>query len=696
MKRSSILVLTFLALAMLLGPQESRATVPIQAWVPESLPLEIHFEYQLGDFVTEEQKQLVEKALNIVANYLKGFVRVKRPEDSGTLYLQQPCTMYMQWFEPVEKKECVGREIPPMCGSAATNPDFYGPSELCDQGRPNNCNTVGGGSGVSGVQYIIYVTATTTMGCSSGSVQYGEIASAIFCTKSPKDQRPTSGNVNICPAILDKVTGNGKEFYRLLDTLTHEIFHLIGFNPGNFPDFVDSSGNPIGEDKVVREENGVSSLITPNVLEQAKSHFGCDSISGVPLEASGGSGTADAHWSQDIFGPREVMLPTVGQERTVISRMTLAVLKDSGWYDIDYEKGEVGHFDFGGGMGCEVFQSCNAKQSVYYCNSEQKSKASVCSSDHYAVGACHTGALSNGQCSIVQPFSNMMCRDSAISEGDLGYNPSDWGQYFGQSSRCLPIAPEPKTWEVGVDSLSFYGLDLGGSAACFAMSCTEDGKKIKVFVGQESAECTEGGYIDASSLSSRLKQGRIGPCPPPSDICPSLGCKNDCSTHGDCFQGKCICYLGFHGDHCENEGVGPSSSASSASRPVLSNNANASEGGLDARSNISRQLSPDTPDALSEQNKSLPMKAIVISSLVGLGLVTGGIAAWLVWSKNSRGRFNRYRRHASSSQRSAEPSAVMQTTPSISHVAMGDLDGGNKGMKNMKLLYGNDIQLTPP
>jgi hypothetical protein len=37
-------------------------------------------------------------------------------------------------------------------------------------------------------------------------------------------------------------------------------------------------------------------------LNHAKEYFGCPSLTGVPLEENGGSGSAGAHWERIAFG----------------------------------------------------------------------------------------------------------------------------------------------------------------------------------------------------------------------------------------------------------------------------------------------------------------------------------------------------------------------------------------------------------
>ena len=42
-------------------------------------------------------------------------------------------------------------------------------------------------------------------------------------------------------------------------------------------------------------------MITPKVLSYARNHFNCPSLTGVPLENEGTSGSLGSHWEKDIF-----------------------------------------------------------------------------------------------------------------------------------------------------------------------------------------------------------------------------------------------------------------------------------------------------------------------------------------------------------------------------------------------------------
>ena len=79
-------------------------------------------------------------------------------------------------------------------------------------------------------------------------------------------------------------------------------------------------------------------MVTPRVVEEVRRHFNCPTLEGAELEDQGGDGTSFTHWEKRIF-QNEAMTGTVHTAKPVYTRLTLALLEDSGWYIPDYSKG---------------------------------------------------------------------------------------------------------------------------------------------------------------------------------------------------------------------------------------------------------------------------------------------------------------------------------------------------------------------
>ena len=80
-------------------------------------------------------------------------------------------------------------------------------------------------------------------------------------------------------------------------------------------------------------------LVTPRVRREVRRHFKCSALEGGELEDQGDFGTAMTHWEKRVFGDEAMtgnhqQLELEGRtwrEEQPISRISLAVLQDSGW-----------------------------------------------------------------------------------------------------------------------------------------------------------------------------------------------------------------------------------------------------------------------------------------------------------------------------------------------------------------------------
>jgi len=75
--------------------------------------------------------------------------------------------------------------------------------------------------------------------------------------------------------------------------------------------------------------------MTPNLLAYAKFYYGCDSITGIPLEDDGGSGSAGAHWERSLLGDEAMTASSIYEPK--YTAFTMSLLADSGWYQPNYD-----------------------------------------------------------------------------------------------------------------------------------------------------------------------------------------------------------------------------------------------------------------------------------------------------------------------------------------------------------------------
>ena len=129
--------------------------------------------------------------------------------------------------------------------------------------------------------------------------------------------------------------------------LLHEITHILGFQYESFYYFPGGINNVIRE---ITDSNGKKRyyIITPKVVQKAKEYYGCDSLIGLELENQ--DNNPSSHWEARILLGEYMNLEQYTPE-LVISDFTLALLEDSGWYQVNYYTG--GLMRFGKNKGCD-------------------------------------------------------------------------------------------------------------------------------------------------------------------------------------------------------------------------------------------------------------------------------------------------------------------------------------------------------
>ena len=201
-------------------------------------------------------------------------------------------------------------------------------------------------------------------------------AAATSCDKSAVDNRPFSG---IYYLNFAKMEGTKIKEYFYFSTYAHEFTHILGFSSSQFGLFKDTNGNTIPENQVVGQMTiglqTFNAIILPQVVNYAQTFFNDPSITKVPLENDGGSGTMGSHWEK-AFMPLEFM-NAIMESPGIISEFTLTLLRATGWYQIPANAAQV--YDWGKDDGPDHFKICPKGRE--YCEASQKDKY-MCSHDH--------------------------------------------------------------------------------------------------------------------------------------------------------------------------------------------------------------------------------------------------------------------------------------------------------------------------
>lgn len=140
----------------------------------------------------------------------------------------------------------------------------------------------------------------------------------------------------------------------------------------------------------------VHMVVTPRVVQEVREHFACPDLEGAELEDQGGDGTALTHWEKRIFQD-EAMTGTVHTKDPAYSRLTFALLEDTGWYKPNYAYAHP--VTWGRGMGCDFARkSCKelmsgeAEMQYPFCTeimSSSSATKTTCTFDASAVGSCN-------------------------------------------------------------------------------------------------------------------------------------------------------------------------------------------------------------------------------------------------------------------------------------------------------------------
>nr|KAF6474670.1 leishmanolysin like peptidase [Rousettus aegyptiacus] len=379
-----------------------------------------------------------------------------------------------------------------------------------------------------------------------------------------------------------------QEFIGMLSTVKHEIIHALGFSAGLFAFYHDKDGNPLTSrfadglppfnyslglyqwsDKVVRKverlwdvrdnkivPHTVYLLVTPRVVDEARKHFNCPILEGMELENQGGMGTELNHWEKRLL-ENEAMTGSHTQNR-VLSRITLALMEDTGWYKANYSMAEK--LDWGRGMGCDfVRKSCKfwidqqrKKRQMLspYCDTLRSNPLQLtCRQDQRAVAVCNLQKFPKPLPREYQYFDEL----SGIPAEDLPYyggsveiadycpfsQEFSWhlsGEYQ-RSSDCRILENQPDLFKnYGAEKYGPHSVCLIQKSAfvmekcerklsypdwgsgCYQVSCSPQG--LKVWVQDISYLCSRAGQVLPVSIQMNgwIHDGNLL-CPSCWDFC---------------------------------------------------------------------------------------------------------------------------------------------------------------------------------
>ena len=139
--------------------------------------------------------------------------------------------------------------------------------------------------------------------------------------------------------------------------------------------------------------------MTPRVVTEVRSHFNCTTLEGAEIENQGRMGQRQTHWEKRLY-ENEAMTGTF-THNPVFSRITLALMEDTGWYKANYDMAES--LDWGRNAGC-LFAQNSCKAWIDYTTTNNKSSFPFCvklQQETHTKTSCTHGYHGVGTCNLV-------------------------------------------------------------------------------------------------------------------------------------------------------------------------------------------------------------------------------------------------------------------------------------------------------
>ncbi|XP_017782298.1 PREDICTED: leishmanolysin-like peptidase [Nicrophorus vespilloides] len=329
-----------------------------------------------------------------------------------------------------------------MCGEVEVPESHLDACRVCNS-TGQNCGIRPGsqpGQGIEGFDFVFYVSASQTERCNKSLA----VAYAAHCQQETGLDRPIAGHANLCP---NNISTKPQELETLLSTVKHEILHALGFSVSLYAFYRDEKGNPLTprsrdtgkptlnerlqtyqwSERVIKTvtrsnwmvrsgvmEREVQMIVTPQVVREVREYFNCSLLEGAELEDQGEEGTALTHWEKRVF-ENEAMTGTHTQN-PVISRITLALMEDTGWYKANYSMAET--LTWGRNLGCDfVMKSCKEwittksarGRSIHpFCNKVKRNPLQTeCTDDRTSVALCNLDKHSEFLPQLYQNFDKI-------------------------------------------------------------------------------------------------------------------------------------------------------------------------------------------------------------------------------------------------------------------------------------------------
>ncbi|CAL8236649.1 unnamed protein product [Arctogadus glacialis] len=191
----------------------------------------------------------------------------------------------------------------------------------------------------------------------------GSYANAAACSiRGVQPHLPTIGRIAWNRNQVTN-THTAAGFQSNLRVMEHEIMHVLAFSSILYQFW--------GVSPVTQTHGKLNYMVTPGVVKEARDYYGCPTAIGMLLEDAGGQGSAGSHWEEEIL-MEELMTPTFTfKETSFMSRMTLALFKDTKWFEnVDMSFNEDKYMTFGRNRGCSFITNRDCSIRPEFCEGQ--------------------------------------------------------------------------------------------------------------------------------------------------------------------------------------------------------------------------------------------------------------------------------------------------------------------------------------
>ncbi|XP_023655806.1 ciliated left-right organizer metallopeptidase isoform X2 [Paramormyrops kingsleyae] len=287
------------------------------------------------------------------------------------------------------------------------------------------------GRGLPDTDFVLYLHTRSTDKCHA---EPGVLAYAAHC-QTDRRGRPLAGVVVICRNAFH---GEGYSHSRMVQTIMHELFHVLGFSKELFDTWKDCShSSRIGEDCLSHGQvtnidgTGQVRIYTPSVIRAMQKHLGSSEEElGGPLENLAAN-EPSSHWEARVLQGSIMAAALDRPELVRVDPLTLAALQDTGWYYVNQSAAQRMEWGEGQGSLFGSLATCHDNSSTFFCTGSGLG----CHYLHFHKGVCQSDQYLEG-CRIYKPLTNES--ECSKESNDKINKAEEWsGEIYSPESRCF-------------------------------------------------------------------------------------------------------------------------------------------------------------------------------------------------------------------------------------------------------------------